>query len=456
MMSLSRELQDDVAISCWDVDDGQVILIQTAEVLPDWLDQDPTDNHRYACWIRGGAIQLLPQSHISLSEALTSLRNKERYTVSSHPKVQDLLQRCFSLNKGQAFAKQRTPLVVPRKVATLVRRRPDLVHAAIQSFCNRIEYPPPDLVAYDDWVWTTASLSRTNYAMLRTMVSTQWKTVDFVPSTGVEIKRFKRQCKMESTPHLRYAVTLGVRLVAGLEFLAKAKWDPVSTEMRISYWNRIEDMCGVSERAILSSFTQGPNHAQHDLTDILKCPVSPEEAENPTLYSYPETSIKQQINDAQKAADPNEDFLMPQVDQVDDEDWMTLDYDGGLEGNNDLDRILSRFQTFMVQPAEVEGVAAATAPRSRRDIRPRIVMNMLHAVLKGKAIAFPTAEDPFFYQEDYDLMEESSGDNGDAEDPGLHGLMVSMARLVLLLVYNNAPCNMSNVNACVRMQWMPN
>jgi hypothetical protein len=441
MLSLSQELDQDVAISCWDIEDGQVILIQTAEVLPDWLDQDPTDTHRYACWIRKGHVQLLRPSHVSLSLALESLRVQGNQSRPSHPKVQELLQKGLARNQEHALAKQRTPLVVPRRVANAIRNRPDLVHAAIQAFCRHIEDPPPDLVEYSDWVWTTTSLSRTNYAMLRTMVSSEWKSAEFVPATGVEVKRYKRQCKMDATPHIRHSVELGVRIVVGLELLAKAKWDTMSTEQRVTYWSRIAEQSigggsnGQGASWILQSYQQGPNHSEHDLADILKCPVFPEEGANLTLYSHPEASIKQQLLDAQKVEDPDEDFPMPLSDQVDDESWLILNGGSGVEGTNDLDTILSRFQNFMVQPSEVEGVVPmAHQPKSRQDIRPRIFMNILHSVLKGDQLSFPQSEDPFFYKEDYDLMEETV-ENEPSSD--MQGLMVSLKSSIYILIGEN-------------------
>lgn len=463
MFTLSQDLADkdghDVAISCWDVEDGQVILIQTADALPDWLDQNPTDTHRYACWIRKGQIQLLRESHVSLPAALEYLRNQKdpNNLGPSHPKVQNILMRSLSRIQEHAVAKQRTPLVVPRTVATAIRNRPHFIHAAIQSFCDHIEDAPPAdlLVESSDWVWTTASLSRTNYAMLRTMVSSEWKTTDFIPPVGVEVKRYKRQCKMDATPHIRHAVELGVRIVVGLDLLSKqeAKWETMSVEHRIAFWSRIDEQSRNNKEEgapwILPSYQQGPNFAKHDLTNILKCPVFPEEVGNRTLYSHPETSIKQQLLNAQKQnMDPDEEFPMPLADQVDDEAWLTLDDDKGRDGvveGADLDNVLSRFQNFMVQPSEVEGVDIPSdtsnkdnsfsrrKPPIRKDIRPRIFLNILHSVLKGNKLSFPQSEDPFFYKEDYDLLEEEAAENDDEDDDAekeesamMRGLMVSL------------------------------
>jgi hypothetical protein len=426
MNDMSKSLKEDIAISCWDAEDGQVILIQSSDTLPEWADEDPTDNHRYACWIRQGQIQLFRQPHISLQDALKELRNQKDDKSSTHPNIQNSLNQWLEFNRKNSLASQRTPLVVPRKIATLLRKRPDLVHAAIQAFSDNIELPPPDLSQHEDWVWTTHALSRTNYAMARTMVSSEWKLPDFLPPIGVEVKRYKRKCAMETTPHLQYAVQLGVRIVAGFEFLSKSKWEAPSLEQRIAHWCRLEQDCqgGKQQSWILESFQQGPNHSDYSLEHILKCPVFPEENGNLTLYSYPEVSIRQQLVQAQKDMDLDQDFPMPLSDQVDDESWLVLG-GGDNPDSNDLDGMLSRFQNFMVQPSDVEGVVSSQPNTTRREIRPRIFMNILHTVLKGEALSFPTS-DPFFYQEDYDLM-DSDHEDGESENfQEMKGMMVSM------------------------------
>ena len=480
----------DIAVSCWDVDDGQVILIQTADVLPDWLDEDPTDKHRYACWLRQGRFQLLRQRHMTLQQALNKLQNQTDAETqqSSHPQIQNALQQWLERiiynndNKNNTLW-QRTPLVVPRTIATMIRNRPDLIHAAIQAFCDNIDLPPPDLSTHEDWVWTVAhrGLSRTNYAMARTMVSSEWEQPGFVPPTvGVEVKRYQRKCAMDATPHLQHAVALGVRLVAGVAFLTTANQEPSTkrhkdvsfVEQRITHWCRLDQDCqhpNTSKQMlsswILESFQQGPNHAVHDLQHVLKCPVFPEEAgRSLTLRTNPETSIRQQVINAQKQNfDEDEEFAMPLADQVDDEGWLSLE-DGRFVGdnNNDLDQLLSRFQNFMVQPSDVQGVVSSslksseptltTTKKEQMEIRPRIFMNILHAVLKDETISFPSASiDPFFYQEDYDLMENVAEEYDDDEQEEtnenvreMKGLMVSMlphvgdfSYLIILLTLTN-------------------
>jgi hypothetical protein len=421
MFQMSQEIDHDVAISCWDVDDGQVILIQTANVLPNWLDEDPSDNHRYACFIRNGRIQLLQQPHISLPDALKNLQSQTNKASSSHPRIQNAINQWLDINRQNAHV-QTAAFVVPRKIATLMRKRPDLVHAVIQAFCKNIEESPPSISNHEDWVWITHKLTRTNYAMARTLVSKEWESSEFSPKLPMEVKRYKRQCAMEATPHLKHAVQLGVRLVVGFEFLSKSKLIPPSLDERIAHWCRLDQDCQDSNPTswIMESFQQGPNHSTHDLSHILKCPVFPEERQFPTLYTNSNVSLRQQLLNAQKSADEDEDFPMPLSNQVDDESWLVLEDANGVNRNNDLDGMVSRFQNFMVQPSGPEGVASSSL-ETKTKLRPHIFMNILHSVLKGEKLSFPTT-DPYFYDEDYDLMDQDVGESEPVE--AMKGVMV--------------------------------
>jgi hypothetical protein len=427
---LSQNIKEDIAISCWDVDDGQVILIQTADVLPQWLDEDPSDDHRYACFIRKGQIQLIQQAHVTLYEALKTLRNQRNNESSSHPEIQINLNKWLDINRRNIF-QQKTALVLPRKVATLIRKRPDLVHTAIQAFCERIEEKPPSISHHEDWIWATHQISRTNYAMARTLLSKEWESPDFLPKLPIEVKRYKRQCAMEATPHLQQSLQLGVRIVVGFEFLSQSKLVPPSLEERMAHWCRLEQDCNDCNETswILKSFQRGPNYSAHDLTHILRCPVFPEEKEFPTLYSNSEVSLKQQLLNAQNFVDEDEDFSMPSSNEVDNESWLDLEHGNGLE-SNDLDGVLSKFKKFMVQPSALEGVASEY-PEPRIKIRPRVFMNILYNLLKGEELSFPSS-DPFFYQEDYDLMEHSNEIEEGEPDEAMRGIMVRHRRFFFI------------------------
>eukprot|EP00980_Cylindrotheca_fusiformis_P000619 scaffold154_cov129-Cylindrotheca_fusiformis.AAC.36 len=425
MFQLSQEIDHDLAISCWDVDDGQVILIQTADVLPGWLDEDPSDIHRYACFIRNGLLQLLQHPHISLPDSIRKLRSQKNQAYSSHPAIQKSIHRWLDTNRKQALT-QKTPFVVPRKIATMMRTRPDLVHAAIQAFCKNIEEAPPSILHHEDWVWTTHELARTNYAMARTMLSKEWESPEFLPRLPIEVKRFKRQCAMEATPHLKHAVQLGVRLVVGFEYLARSKLGPLSMDERIAHWCRLERDCPPSNPTswILESLKQGPNHSTVDLSYILKCPVYPQERGFPTLYSKYDVSMQQQVLNAQREVDENEDFPRPLPSQIDDESWLDLSDTKGVSSSDDLDGMISKFQNFMAQPSGPEGVTTTSSADTSIELRPRVFMNILHRVLMGEKLSFPRS-DAYFYSEDYDLMEQDEAEN--EPDGAMKGLMVRIS-----------------------------
>ena len=447
----SKTVEDDIVFSFWDVEDGQVVLIQTANILPDLVDEDPTDHHRYACWLRrGGNIQVLRQSHVTVQKALELLKDNNMEWYYSIPTMNQTLDTFLQQIRRHAEQRHRMALVVPRRVAYWIRNRPDLVSTAMLAFCQNIHRPirPNLLMDYDDWVWTTVTVPRTNYAMIRTMVSPEyWTTSEFVPTLlPVEVKRMQRQCNNEATTHLKHATILGIRLVVGLDYLMATESTSramISTlEQRVTDWSRIDRDCRVKDTTtgsannnwLQQAFRLGPNHSSYNLEHILKCPVFPEEeAQSLTLRSHPETPLKEQILQAQNTfvvvATDEPDFVVPRPEDVDDESWMQLESSEG--GTTDLDAVLANFQSFMTKPSNVEGVATEVVDDStvvKPPFRPRVFLNILHAILKGEELVFPI-RDPFFFQEDYDDMIDDIDDEEEEEVEavvGMKGLMKAM------------------------------
>ena len=472
----TNNIEMHVAARAWDVQDGQLILIQMADLLPSWLDEDPTDNHRHACWIDSdGNLQLFRKPHITLGDALRELARRHKpaslgrvraRSTSSHPKLQEALEYWLELNAEDASVHQRAPMVLPRTVANTFRERPELLRTAIQAFCEHIQHEGPettraqttieiDFTKHEDWVWTIQKMSRTNYAMARTVASSRgdWtSSPDSVPiAVGVEVKRYKRQCRSDASKHLKHAVSLGLRAVAGLEILLMGTADKedglfsASTKLsslrdRIMFWDRVQQEYSGgnrnnndddASRTILTSFHKGPNNTELDLTNVLKCPVFPEEARNWTSYSNPQTSLREQIKSmlvSKKLNDGEERFWVPLPDQVDGEDWMECSSEKkgsltAIDSQEGLNNLLSRFQLFLNKKSGVEGISSNDSKGNfnldrdtpkRIEIRPRVFVNILHAVLKGDELDFPTI-DPYFHQEDYDLaQDDSDSDDNDA------------------------------------------
>ena len=303
---------------------------------------------------------------------------------------------------------------------------------------------PPDVTKYEDWVWTVQTMSRTNYAMARTLVSSKegWTEPDTIPlPVGVEVKRYQRQCRIDSTPHLKHAVTLGIRVMVGMEYLLQDTKRKASTstsiDERMVFWSRIErESYGTS--SLLENYQCGPNNSIYDLSHVLKCRVFPEEAhyEDKSLRDQIRQGLK--INSIQNLLDEN--FTTPRPDQVDDEDWLELKKsdehpNGALGTTEDLDHLLTRFQTFMNQSSDVEGIASNKNKSNGVSgidedrpivIRPRVFLNIMHAIFKGEKLEFPTS-DPYFYQEDYDLMEsDGEDDDEDDENTGIKGGQIGL------------------------------
>jgi hypothetical protein len=529
----------ELAIECWDADDGQVLLIESADALPDWVDRIGPINCRHRCWIREGRVQLiapmdmeevavatddqstgmdtsltLEQSlaalvSLSLEQALTALQQNDPARVSAPGRVNLAIQAtCQRVDQSTKW--HTTALAVPRSVAWLVHSRPDLVAAACQAFAEHAANSHPkdkeqqkqqhhvaskrnnDAAAEalagtcQDWVWTTVQLGRTHYSMLRTvMAAPDWNSEHAIPSRykSIEVKRLQRQCAVQATPHLRYALQVGVRLVAGLDYILLSQQQqqqnpqPVSstslTERRVlSYWSRINSECQATQNVpngewLLQAWQAGPNNAKYDIASVFKCPVFEEEVRDYVLpLSRPgevlSTVVKKELL---KTKHPERDFVLPRPQDVDDEKWMAMpsDEDMGQASvsaqsflppkdktlpssapsstaaapeENDLDKVLGGFQSFMTGKSGVDGISSQTTTSEQRptQINPTVFLNILHTVLQAKSpedISFAPAEeeqDAFFSQEDYDCMdpEDEDDDKEGDEDIDMTNLMQAM------------------------------
>jgi hypothetical protein len=542
----SKQAPAELAIECWDVDDGQVLLIESADVLPDWVDRIGPINCRHRCWIRAGRVQLIApmeteevatatdQSHmstslsleqslaalvsLSLEQALAALQQNDPARVSAPARVNQAIQAtCQRVADKSVLWYHTTALAVPRSVAWLVHSRPDLVAAACQAFAEHAANSsnPKDQQQHQqqqqhqthrnndaaevlagtcqDWVWTTARLGRTHYSMLRTvMAAPDWNTEHAIPPRyrSIEVKRLQRQCAVQATPHLRYALQLGVRLVAGLDYLIlsqhqhqqqQQQQQPVPspamsslTERRVlSYWSRIASECQSAqdgpngEQWLRQAWQAGPNQATYDIASVLKCPVFEEEVKD---YALPLSRPGEELSivvkkELLKTIHPERDFVLPRPQDVDDEKWMAMPSDEEMgqasvsaqspipprdetlpsssappsstaaPEENPLDKVLGGFQSFMTGQSGVDGISSHTASKRRPiEINPTVFLNILHTVLQAKSpedISFaPVVEeqDPFFSQEDYDCMEpeDDDDDDDDDKDNDLVNLMAAM------------------------------
>lgn len=475
---LPTTCSSDLAIECWDVQDGQILLIEgSANGLPSWVDRIGPEACRHRCWIRQGQIQLIApktqaagsssthesENDLDLQQALETMRQgkTDANVVEAPASLQQAIKDCIGRLLPSSTKQTTTPvasaakhstnpqsyhhkavLAVPRSVAFLIEKRPDLVNAAIVAFAHDALYASTKEakigksqgkpsgnktgIVCEDWVLTTHQFTRTNYAMIRTICSQTWKTETFIPKQfqSVELKRLQRQCSVEAMPHLHHAVHVGVRLAAGMNVLLKQNEASESLSLKerraLQYWPRLlqNELC-TSPQWIIEAWQAGPQKAVHNLEDVLHCPVFLEELESQpdrvTPLSYPETSISQQMRQIIKKSEQDthyQDYVVPRQGEVDtNEDWMVLtneslegqlrsqtaattqessleEQEKGKEQATQLDTMLQGFQSFMVDQSGFDGVKNKEKSKGGTPehgaavaINPRVFLNLLKTVL---------------------------------------------------------------------------
>ncbi|KAL7561941.1 hypothetical protein ACA910_022499 [Epithemia clementina (nom. ined.)] len=367
--STTNNLSRKLVFECTDVDDGQILFIQAADSLPDWVDQIGSKFCRHRCWIRHGQVELIEPDnasilnyphgkyHLSLSllEALRSLGRRSPL-VKPHAAISGCINDTVTRYQ-QAQHIHKAATVIPLSLKKLLERRPDLLSIIGEAFATHCHDPIPkskmELATEQEWVWTTQTFARTSFAMLRSIVAPpDWKTEFSIPPRYQcpQVKRLQRQCQNQSTPHLRHGLQIGIRLVTGMDALIRchnnnpsqigtsvqsALGNTSTVEKRVmEFWPAIVQECQKGSNHIdgdwiRQAWKDGPNHSTVDLGSILKCPVYSFEVENEVApLSRPGISliaqIRQELQRSQTKEDPAFHQGLPAADDVDKEDWMTL------------------------------------------------------------------------------------------------------------------------------------
>lgn len=548
-----------IVAQCWDVEDGQILLIEAAEHLPAWMDQIGPSHCRHRCWIAtrtpptttpvtssytqnidssSDRVRLYfiepPQGHyehdpsLGLGDALHVLQSEFCHTGREDAKARDRTTGSGRQSSGECLSQQRVTisservqqavsagisrhrhssaaagdlthdhqpksnnttndkhvaaLAVPRSVARLLARRPDLASTACQMFAEQASHYDervrdiPDPQTYlagtcHDWVWTKLSLGRTAFAMLRTVTAAPFWTQEdsiFPPfvAADIQVKRLRRVSYVEATPHLRYGLALGVRIVAGLDACLNSvrPTQPPSTlhsltykENRILlYWakithsisNRIDGQ--VDQNWLTDAWHAGPNQSPYDLESILRCPVfDPEIKYSLTPLSIPDMDVMNQISKEllrrPNDREDNDYDEVPRSNEVGDEAWLwtlsSTKNEASVQSVNasqhnkalssttkastatdtsTLDEMLHGVQSFVTGQSSLEGIETSKPiehPSSEKlpPIDPAVVLNLLHTALRSKSAEellnclpserkFADHGDEYFSADDYDLM----------------------------------------------------
>jgi hypothetical protein len=434
----------ELAFLCWDVDDGHVLLIESALQLPPWVDDISPSACRHRCWVAQGSIALLrPESR---SEEQLTLKGGIARLISQKGLERPVSVQSAIENRIRGFQDaikvsppdwtsqlHRAALVLPRHIADLIHGNPQLVNCAVTVFSDMSHsQQPPGRVDFSDLVWTSHPFAKTSYAMLRTLVTPAWTTEDFIPVVykGIETTRMKRACLVESTPHLAHALQVGMRLAAGFDYILaqqESLIEEVTPRDRImKYWAAMDIECGGNSKWLQQAFLAGPNHAVDDLRPLVACLLHNVDLKDafPCPLSRPEkqlqTLVKQQLK--QSEANIALDVSMPSPGDVDDDTWMHFT-DADLEREHNarqqdttfinstthrgtsideeeqqeaLTNMLDSFQGFVDTKSEVEGISHDMAQNQgeptchdfqlqddKIEINPRVFMHLLHKVLKS-------------------------------------------------------------------------
>lgn len=399
---------EDFVFECRDVDDGQVLLIQAAEVLPQWVDDEENmGNGRYRCWIRRGKIWLLKPLHsdnnsLELSEAL--LRMKQNKGVVHLQQVQDAI-----LSASQSYVEtnqwHKTVAVLPESTAKALDGNASLLHQCIQKL-----YSPTSTISsnyaknrYADnpdyktakFVWLPLRMGRTSYAMLmsapeRNGADMQWDLS--LPLHGPESKL------------MNTAVFCGKAIEFAYQqrrmSCERIKTDNTKSASRASKWQSF-----LQENMIIKSpETWIDRHEK--LVEL--CPVYETELLD-TLESENQADTAAPSGSHAYLTDP------PGPEFFDDTSWMQFPVDEMVGGENtsELTGMLNGVSSFL------QGKSAAAEGVDRR-LDTTDTLRLLHVALRSSAAELEMwlqrERDPFFRREDYDLMDPAEYDNEDDDD----------------------------------------
>lgn len=455
LLQFSGASQHNVATKVWDADDGQLLLIESALVLPAWVDEIGPVACEHACWILDGQVTLIrpnaePTTALTLPEALSRLRDN---VLEQPEEVQAAIARRIAPLKEDPLT-QRTAVVLPRKVAVLLEQIPSLLHSSVASFEQHaaVAVPKAKTIEFSDLQWTTQRLGRTSYALLRNLQTSVWNNNSSIPPVfkSPEVIRMKRTCQVESTPHLNAALELGIRIVAGLEYAINNNNNNNSTisevgaeERILNHWTALDVASGGDGVWLQHAWMAGPNASPVDLSLFLKCPIASLDLNAPFPISFPGKTLKEIVQqNLNKKPSKELSFVMPGPNDVDNDEWMHLkgdeqeldkflvsgggssDQDATEDENKRLGKLLEDVETFVDQESDIKGVATNTEkypPVANLDqpvnIDEGLFLNLLHKVLTStpEEITNLTTEedegDLYFSKEDYDMTADEDEEN---------------------------------------------
>jgi antitoxin component of MazEF toxin-antitoxin module len=169
----------DAWVRVWD-SDGEFLLIEAAHALPRWLNPEVAE-HRV--WIRQGRLWIIPhvageRKSLSLDEALQFLEGCDMESLVRDKNVErEALARTREYPEAARRHLHRARIRVPRRVAAVLRDRPESVAAAVEAFYVRdpislkaLQRPAEAVFPWRDTVEISARFTKVLFAQLKGQV----------------------------------------------------------------------------------------------------------------------------------------------------------------------------------------------------------------------------------------------------------------------------------------------
>ncbi|KAI4471110.1 sgt1 protein hsgt1 suppressor of gcr2 [Holotrichia oblita] len=209
---LSREFEE-LIIRVID-NDGEFLLIEAANYLPEWADPETCSKRVY---INKGCLHIVApeidddnEESITVENAINEIRKNSSLTVASGSIQACITKRIQGYPDSVKENQHQTSVYVPIAVASILRANPQLISPAVQAFCSRdqidmkacraMKYFPPEIR-----VLTSVTFTKCLYAMLiNSKYQPERKTGWNLPLPSSKIYK---------------AHNLGVKLACGFEIL---------------------------------------------------------------------------------------------------------------------------------------------------------------------------------------------------------------------------------------------
>lgn len=192
--------------------DGEFLLIEAADVIPDWLEPETSANRIFLCngKLCIASIEAFPENP-KLEQAISWIRADPFRSFASKEVQRSIKDRIKIFEGGFSYLNHRAYIVAPVTVCAVIKEEPRLLTLAINLFCSRKDKPfsiesSPLRLSAAPKTRTLASFSKPQFAKLAFQ---QY----FAPKSGYAMPEASSP---DFVPH-----DLGLKVAAGLDLFMR-------------------------------------------------------------------------------------------------------------------------------------------------------------------------------------------------------------------------------------------